>query len=62
MKKWPLPSNVKDFQEPATPLHTPERVPVVLKCVGCRMQAEMMFDGTTYCEKCLNEALRTGKA
>lgn len=31
------------------------------KCIGCMTKADVLFDGSSYCEGCLKERLRTGK-
>jgi uncharacterized protein CbrC (UPF0167 family) len=47
--------------EPITePVQTAFAQDAVLKCVRCFRRAELVFEGTTYCEPCLRESLRTG--
>jgi len=52
MKRWEVPVSTEIKSE----------ISFQLKCVGCTDKAEMLFQGTSYCEKCLKERVRTGTA
>lgn len=53
MKKWTVaPVEVKKEEEP--PKQTG------WQCIECANKADLLFEGTSYCRKCIEEKIRTG--
>lgn len=46
--------------KPARVQEIPGALPFSLKCVACLEPADVLFEGTSYCKKDIQEKLRTG--
>ncbi len=60
----PVPKQVLapvDFKELEERSREPEQAMPWFKCVACMASSEILFEGTSYCVRCLKHKLRTGK-
>lgn len=62
MKQW----NKPETRVVERPLFVPPvvadavKVPSWLRCIECTQTCDMLYEGTSYCQKCLKEKLRRG--